>query len=398
MRELNILTFSTLYPNAEQPRHGIFVEQRLRQLMADFPVRAQVVAPVPWFPSTKSRFEQYGAYARVMDHEQRNGIDVVHPRFLVIPALSWRIAPFLLYLGARNAVRAIVRERAPVNLIDAHFYYPDGVAAVMLGRELGIPVTITARGNDLSLMPAYRLPRRAIQWAMTRAAASITVCEALKKSLVDLGGDDRSITVLRNGVDLELFRPEPRTEARAALGVHGMVLLSVGHLIERKGNHVTIAALRDLPDATLVLVGDGPERAALQALAQDCGVADRVRFAGAVDQSRLRFYYSAADALVLASSREGWANVLLEAMACGTPVVATAIWGTPEVVRAPAAGVLVDERTAGAVADGVQRLFAALPERTATRAYAEQFSWQETSAGLYALLRGVATGAPHAAP
>lgn len=102
---------------------------------------------------------------------------------------------------------------------------------------------------------------------------------------------------------------------------------------------------------------------------------------GLVPQAELRNYYGAADALILASSREGWANVLLEAMACGTPVVATRVWGTPEVVAAPAAGVLIDDRSGPGIADGVRRLFENAPARADTRAYAENFSWQDTSRG-----------------
>lgn len=385
MRAVKILLFSTLFPNSEQARHGIFVENRLRHLLADCPVSAQVVAPVPWFFSSAPVFGAYAAYTRVPRSEERHGVTILHPRYLVVPGLSWHVAPRLLYHGARETVRRLRQEGYDFDLIDAHYYYPDGVAAVMLGRELGVPVVITARGNDLSLLPSFRRPRQSIQWAEARAAASITVCSALADALVALGGRPERVTVLRNGVDLEVFRPVDRDAARAEFGLTGDVLLSVGHLIERKGNHVTIEALRELPDTTLLLVGDGPEQGALRALARRCGVSDRVRFLGARPQGQLAALYAAADALVLASSREGWANVLLEAMACGTPVVATAIWGTPEVVAAPEAGVLVESRTPSAIADGVRKLLAARPERGATRAYAERFDWRSTSIGQYEL-------------
>jgi glycosyltransferase involved in cell wall biosynthesis len=149
---------------------------------------------------------------------------------------------------------------------------------------------------------------------------------------------------------------------------------------------LVIEALQQLPGYELLIAGDGEESANLQALVARLGLSERVRFLGALTHQQLRDVYNAADALVLASSREGWANVLLEAMACGTPVVATAIWGTPEVVRTPAAGVLVGQRTARALAEGVQALFAQYPHRPDTRAYAEKFSWDDTVAGVYALL------------
>jgi teichuronic acid biosynthesis glycosyltransferase TuaC len=149
-----------------------------------------------------------------------------------------------------------------------------------------------------------------------------------------------------------------------------------------------IEALRDLPGWELIVVGEGPERSRLIGLTRTLGLGDRVRLLGARPHAELPALYGAADALVLASSREGWANVLLESMACGTPVVATNIWGNPEVVQDRAAGVIV-ERSAEAIAQGVRRLAAGPTDRGATRAYAERFSWDETTAGQLALFRRV---------
>jgi glycosyltransferase involved in cell wall biosynthesis len=193
--------------------------------------------------------------------------------------------------------------------------------------------------------------------------------------------------VLRNGVDLDLFKPVDRERARAELGMSGPTLLSVGGLVERKGHHIAVEALVHLPEVQLLIAGDGEERTALGALAQSLGVSGRVRFLGVIDQATLRKYYGAADALVLASSREGWANVLLEAMACGTPVIATRVWGTPEVVAAPEAGVLMRERSAPALADAYRELFADYPQHSATRRYAERFSWDDTTSGQLKLFR-----------
>lgn len=377
---LELLTYSSLYPNSLQPRHGIFVAQRLTQLIVDCGVSARVMAPVPWFPSRAPVFGQYAVYAGVPREEQHGGLQVFHPRFAVLPKLSWHLSPWLLYQATRAQAARLYRER-PFDVIDAHFFYPDGVAAVMLGRELGVPVTITARGSDITDMPNYRFPRQWILWAACHVDEMITVCAALRDRLVELGADGAKITVLRNGVDLRRFSPCDRVAARTALKVQGPVLLSVGNLIELKGHHLIIDALRALPGHTLMIIGSGPERQALERRALDQGVAERTRFIGLVPQAELRHYYAAADALVLASSREGWANVLLESMACGTPVVATRVWGTPEVVAAPAAGVLMDERSAAAIAAGVTRLFANPPERAATRRYAEGFSWRDTSVG-----------------
>jgi glycosyltransferase involved in cell wall biosynthesis len=377
---MKILTFSTLYPHAARPRHGIFVETRLRHLLSSGQVQSRVVAPVPWFPSRHPRFGEYAAHAAAPREEWRHGIQVLHPRYPVLPKIGMTLAPFLLALSVKPLFERVLAEY-DFDLIDAHYFYPDGVAAILLGKRFGKPVVITARGTDLNLIPQYRLPRLMVRGAARQAAGVIAVARALKSDLVNLGVSAERIEVLRNGVDLELFRPIERGVARRRLGIHRTTLLSVGHLIPRKGHDLVIQALARLPETDLMVIGDGPEREALEALAMRVGVRDRVTFVNALAQEELRNYYGAADALVLASSREGWANVLLESMACGTPVVASNISGNPEVVSAPEGGVLMTERTPEGVAQAVQRLFAGRLDRAATRRYAERFSWDATTAG-----------------
>jgi len=377
---MNILSFTTLYPNADQPILGVFVENRLRHLAESGRVSLTVVAPVPWFPFTSKAFGNYAAYAKVPEREVRYGIEIFHPRYKVIPKVGMNIAPALLYRGARTIVRRLAKERG-IQLIDAHYFYPDGVAAAKLAGELGLPLTITARGTDLNLIPQFELPRRQIEHAARMADAIITVCDALQKPLLEMGIDPGKITTLRNGVDLELFRPLDRMAARNRWGADGRTIVSVGGLIERKGHHLTIEALKSVPNASLLIAGEGEERPALERQITALGLTGRVRLLGQVPHDSLPSLYSAADALVLASSREGWANVLLEAMACGTPVVATDVWGTGEVVAAPEAGVLVKDRSAIGIAAGLKALFDHPPERTATRAYAEGFSWDATTDG-----------------
>lgn len=378
---IRILTFSTLYPNASRPQHGVFVENRLRYLVASGQVEATVLAPSPWFPSANPSFGDYARYARVPRHEKRHGLEIFHPPYLVVPKIGMSIAPLLLYAAARSAFRALLASGRHFGLIDAHYFYPDGVSAVMLGREFGLPVVITGRGTDLNQIPEHSLPRRQILWAARRAAGLITVCQSLKESLVALGAEAEKIHVLRNGVDLGQFRPLDRERIRREFGLTGPTLVSVGALIPRKGHDLVLQALSDLPNVTLLIAGEGPERANLERLASQLGLADRVRFLGQVAHEALASLYNAADISVLASSSEGWANVLLEAMACGTPVVATNVSGTPEVVRAPEAGALIENRTSAGIATAVRRLFSVLPERAATRAYAERFSWEDTTEG-----------------
>ena len=379
--KIRTLLFSTLYPSSARPTHGIFVETRLRELQKLGAVETRVVAPVPWFPSSSPRFGEWARMAATPREEERNGLRVYHPRYLLPPSVGMNIAPLMIALGARPTIARLIREGFDFDLIDAHYYYPDGVAAALLARWFGKPFVVTARGTDLNLIPQYPLPRRMILWAASQAEASIGVCAALMDSLSALGADASRLRVLRNGVDLERFRPLAADDCRRELGLpaQGTLLLSVGHLVERKGHHFAIDALADLPDARLAVVGDGGMRGELEARAAKAGIAGRVVFAGARPNAELARWYSAADALILASSREGWANVLLESMACGTPVVATRIWGTPEVVAAPEAGELVEERTGAAIAAGVKKLLARRPARETVRRYAEGFGWEPIS-------------------
>jgi len=376
---MRTITFSTLYPNPVHPRHGVFIEQRLRHLLATGEVESHVVAPVPWFPWTSPAFGHYGAFARVPYYEERHGIPIYHPRYPLLPKVGLSSAPLVMATALKPVLEGMLERGFDFDLIDAHYVYPDGVAAVLLGQHFGKPVVMTVLGDDVITYPKFLVPRRLLLWAVERAAGITSVCEALKRRLVEWGAPAEKIRVILHGVDPDLFHPVDGGPVRARLGLAGPVLLSVGHATPRKGHHLAIEALRELPEATLLIAGDGWYEGRLRELAAASGVADRVRFLGNVEQEDLKEYYSAADALVLASSREGMANVLLEAMACGTPVIATAVWGTPEAIGVPEAGELMEERTAAALVAAARRLFARYPDRAATRRHAATFRWERTS-------------------
>ena len=387
-RPVQLLTFSTLFPHDGRPNHGIFVENRLKHLLATGRAKSTVVAPVPWFPSHSPRFGDWAKNAKAGRTEERNGLAIHHPRYLLPPRIGMQVAPAALFAAAALELRRLHAAGVRFDLIDAHYIYPDGVAAVALGRAFRKPVVLTARGSDITHYPEFAGPRRMIQWAMRQAAALISVSSGLRAAMIALGAPADKVKVLRNGVDLSLFRPVS-SALRDEWGVNGPVLLSVGHLIERKGHHHAIEAVSRLPGWTLAIVGEGPECGRLRVLAQSLGIEDRVLFCGAHPHTALPAFYSAADVLILASSREGWANVLLEAMACGTPVVASNIPGNPEVVAADAAGLVVRENTADCFVEAIRGLYARRLCREKTRAYAEAFSWHATSAGQIRLFQKV---------
>ena len=390
-RRLRVLTFSTLFPSSARPGHGIFVETRLRELVASGAVESRVVAPVPWFPSTHPRYGEYARMAATPKRETLNGLDVLHPSYFLPPKIGMTVAPLLLALGARAAVQKLIDEGFDFDVIDAHYYYPDGVAAALLARWFGKPFTVTARGSDLNLIPLFTLPRRMMQWAARQAAASIGVSSALVQVLRSWGLNEERLHVMRNGVDLQRFRPVPQPEARARLGLApaSPVLVCVGNLQEHKGQRLLVEAMAQLaprlPGVQLLLVGEGPDRAALESRAAELGLSAQIRLVGARPNTELLDWFSAADVSLLVSSREGWANVLLESMACGTPVIATNVGGSAEVIGTSGAGWLVRERNPAAVAAAIESALGALPARTAVRAYAQGFSWQATTEAQLAL-------------
>jgi teichuronic acid biosynthesis glycosyltransferase TuaC len=386
---VRIVTFTTLYPSERRPQHGIFVETRLRKLVESGAVEARVVAPCPWFPFTSPGFGQYAEFARTPRREERFGLRVDHPRYPLLPKIGMSSAPLALFAAMLPLLRRQINEGQDFDLIDAHYFYPDGVAAVMLGQVLGRPVVVTARGTDLNIIPNYRVPRRWIRWAARHAAGLVTVSSGLKRRLEALGVSPERVRVLRNGVDLDRFHPYDREAARRAVGFARPTLLAVGNLVMLKRHRLMVEALTLLAGVDLAIVGEGPERGAIEGLARERGVAERVRLLGRLDQDRLPEIYSAADLLLLVSTNEGWPNVLLESMACGTPVVVSDIDGIGDIVALPEAGRVLAETTPTALASAIGDLLAGPPARAATRRYAEQFDWRGTTQGQIDLFREI---------
>lgn len=390
-RAIRILLFSSLFPSSVRPQHGIFVLTRLRELLGSGQVQATVVAPVPWFASRHPRFGDYAKFAATPKHETLAalpGVAIHHPRYLMPPAIGMNVQAIAMAAAALPLLRRLHREQ-PFDLIDAHYLYPDGVAAVWLAKQLGLPVAMTARGTDVNVLPHHRIPGRMIRWALREADACIGVADALTQKMVELGAPAATTQTVRNGVDLLRFQIRDRIAARKhwALPMDKPVLAAVGNLLEAKGQHLIVQALTQRPDWHLLLAGDGPNRNALQALIGTYQLDNRVKMLGSVDQTTLNDVYSAADVSILASAREGWPNVLLESMACGTPAIATQVGGTAEIIREPRAGRLMAERSTAALLSAVDAMLADKPQREHVRDYASGFGWQTTTDAQLRLFR-----------
>lgn len=377
-----LLVLSSLFPSAVQPAAGVFIRERMFRVGAELPI--VVVAPQAWFP-LQGLVRLFRPHFRPMAvrRETVNGIDVHRPRFLCFPGVLKRTDGLFMALSSYFTVRRLVRQHQ-LNILDVHFGYPDGAAGARLARWLRLPMVLTLRGKE------ERQARMSVGAPLRRAVLAadrlVTVSTALRDVAIGFGADPARITVIGNGIDLAKFSPIPRAEARSALNLpaQAKVLVSVGTLVERKGFHRVIDCLPALmarqPDLHYLVVGGaGPEGdigARLREQVAQLGLGDRVHFLGAYPSDRLKLPLSAADVFVLATSYEGWANVFLEAMACGLPVVSTDVGGNAQVVCDERLGTIVPFGDGEALAAAIDAALVRAWDREFIRAYAESNAWE----------------------
>ncbi|MGZ9031689.1 MAG: glycosyltransferase [Burkholderiaceae bacterium] len=377
-----LLVLSSLFPSDAQPNAGLFIRERMFRVGRTRPI--VVVSPQPWFPG-QSLIRRFRPHFRptAPRRETMNGVEIHRPRFFSVPVMFKRFDGFLMALGSALTVRRLIHEE-DVNVIDAHFGYPDGNAARWLARWFGLPMVLTLRGKEARQAGSSVLRSR-VQAAVCAADRVVTVSSALRDVALELGANPANVQTIGNGIDLSKFRPMPRPEARRLLGLplDATVLVTVGTLVERKGFHRVVEAMPTLLASNpalhyLVVGGAGPEgddSEQLRGLVALMGLQERVHFLGPIAPNALQVPLSAANLFVLPSRYEGWANVLLEAMACGLPVVATDVGGNAQVVAHTGLGRIVPFGDADALADAVREALAVNWDRKAIRAYAEANSW-----------------------
>ena len=378
---LRVLVLSSLFPDTSRPNFGAFVERQTLALQQRPDTEMRVVAPIGVPPWPLRALPRYRPLATLPRRETWKGLEVLRPRFLNLPMTGGRFHASALVRALTPAIEALRRD-FPFDVIASEFFFPDGVAAVELGRRLGVPVSIKARGSDV-----HHWGHRPVTGAQVRAAGRaadgmLAVSEAMRDDMIALGMPGERIEAIITGVDLERFAPRDRAAAKAELGIAGPLILSVGALIAIKGHEIVLRALADLPEATLCIAGDGPDRQRLTALIATLGLEGRVRLLGNIPHDALARYLAAADAMALASEREGLANAWLEALASGTPIVIPDVGGARQVVRDPVAGRLA-ERTPAAFAAALAEIFVAPPSADAVRATVARFTWAANSERLH---------------
>lgn len=329
---MRVLTFTKLYPNAFMPLHGIFVARRTTALARACGHEVQVVAPVPYYPKLLPARGEWSLLKQVPAVEQQEGMRVHHPRYFNPPKVGMARYGQWMAQGSEATLRHLLNHEFPFEVIDAHFIYPDGYAAIKLGQRLNCPVVVTARGSDITRNKHYPHIRPLLCEVMRSATQLIAVSEELRDDFVELGATPDKVHVIPNGIDTSIFYPLPQAEAkqRLSLAAEDRWLVSVGRLDRNKGQWLILEALKKIGldelrrrQIKLALIGQGVDRAALAAISHSAGLDDIVHFAGQLSPEKICTWYNAAEAKILASSREGSPNVVLEALACGTPVIAS---------------------------------------------------------------------------
>jgi glycosyltransferase involved in cell wall biosynthesis len=377
-----ILVYSSLFPHRGQPNAGVFIRERMFRVARELPM--VVVVPVPWFP-LQGILRYFRPHFRpaAPRYERQSGVDVYFPRYLCFPGIFKQLDGILMALGTYRTVRRLKQERS-IELIDSHFAYPDGYAAVQLGKWLELPVTITLRGTELRMSKSLPLLKRMLQ-ALEGAIRIFSVADSLRQLMGQHGADTRKIIVVGNGVDTNKFEAVPRDEARKIFGLKAedKALISIGGLVPRKGYHRVIEVLpelvREFPSLKYLIVGGpGPEGDYSQVLREQVsslGLDDHVLFLGPKPSEELKFSLSAADVFVLATENEGWANVFLEAMACGLPVVTTRVGGNAEVVANKRLGSLVEFGNSMQLREAIEEALNRVWEKPYIVDYARSNSW-----------------------
>lgn len=330
---MRILTLTTLYPNPLQPTRATYNRLQLREVARKHDVR--VIAPVAWTHEMVHRW--HGQYLPACRRVVLDDITVHHPCYYFVPkTLSWH--GHCYWWSVRKVFREVVAEFHP-DLIFAPWAYPDGWAAVRLGRQAGLPVVLKVLGSDVLLLPQHPQKKRGTVQALRHADAIVAVSQDLAHRMVDLGVASEKITVVYDGVDVNVFHPGLRDESRKRIGLTQNVplVLFVGNLLPVKGLDYLLAACVRLAQDGLAfqcaLIGQGPLRSSLEHEVARLGLGDKVRFVGTVPNEQLPDWYRAANVFVLPSRSEGVPNVLLEAAACGTPFVASRVGGIPEIAH-----------------------------------------------------------------
>lgn len=383
-----ILVISPAFPASVQPTYGVFVKERVKALAAVPGYQVEVVSPIPYFPPIRLAARWY-MWSQFLSEETIDDLPVHRPRYPMIPKFGHRFLPRLMQSSVMRVARRI-RDRFPFDLIDAHFVYPAGVLAAHLSVAMGVPFVVTGRGEDMCRFPQNPALRPQIELAVKSASHCIAVSQQIADAFVACGAPADRVTVIGNGVDCEKFVPLDRDETRRRLNLSPDLrhIVSVGDRFENKGFHLLIAAVSELRkmgiDVRASIVGGPPRHGrdytpVLEQQIRDLNLGAHVRLVGRRPHQELAVWYNSADLFVLLSEREGSPNVLMEALACGVPAVATSVGGIPEVLGDSRLGLQVPERNVDSITLSLREALLRSWDRTHIRDTIKRRDWNDVA-------------------
>ena len=344
---MKIVFLGTLYSSPRQPGKSPGNTRILRAMRRYADV--EVIAPIPYYPAPLvSRFPALRELASVPRSEyDDDGSVVLHPRTLHLPRVGRALYAGLFGASMLAPLARLVRERRYDAMLSA-WAYPDGTAAVALGRLLGIPTAVRVMGSDINDYAQQPWRRPQIAWAMRNTERVIAVSKHLKKEVEKLGARPERVIWVPTGIDATKFFAVDRKEARRQLGIEhdAPVIVVPGRLAPEKGVSFFVDAMSKLDRSSVfrparaILVGDGSERPRLVEQIAKQGLGDRIELAGFQPEARMRLYCSAADLVCLPSLEEGWPDALMESFACGCPIVASDVGGVSEIISLTGAGLM----------------------------------------------------------
>jgi glycosyltransferase involved in cell wall biosynthesis len=352
---MNVLTFTSLFPNSIVPNFSAFIARRMASWAARHAKRWTVIAPVPYFPNLPIS-TPWDLYSKVPREEKLGTWRVLHPRYFMMPKVGTRMQGASIALFSLPYVRKLVNDDKGFDLVDAHYVYPDGYAALKVAKSMGVPLVVTARGTDINLYPDLPGIRNKICEVLREADAVVGVSQALVDRMIELGASADRCYYIPNGVDLNAFHPADGS--RRGRPIHR--LLAVGNLKPEKGFDLLLEATKILmseyPDLRLSIVGSGSEESRLRTKCNQLGIQKQIRFLGAIPHSEMPEHYRRADVFCLSSLREGCPNVIMEALATGIPVAATKVGGVPELVKDGVNGFLAKDHSPEAIAHAITQV------------------------------------------
>ena len=392
---LRVLVLSHMFPKSYDPTSGLFVLEQVKALL-NLGAETVTITPIPWPPLFFRFLPRVKKFLSVPSRSAIDGLIVEYPRAPVLPrGRLFYLEGLLLYLFVRRLVGRYIK-RKKIDLIHAHTIMPDGFAAMLLGREFGVPVVCTMHGSDISIYPHRNRPTLwATKAALKRIQHLVTVSSDLKEKIVSMAGSSH-VEVVPNGADPRIFQPSDKMEARKRLDLplDRRIVLFVGHLVEVKGVDYLLQAMAFLGErpASLFLVGEGNLRSSLIARARELGIEKRCVFVGERSHSEIPLWLSAADCLALSSTSEGLPTILVEAMFCNTPIVATDVGGVREIIEDGRTGLLVRSKDPAGIAHAIQRLLgnpdlASQLAGQARRDAMEKLSWEANATRMLEVYR-----------